>query len=381
MNPGSPVRAGQTSLTDAAAAVQAFHAEIKQPDMGLVAFFCSRHHDLDAIAHHMASQFGDVPVVGCTTAGEIGPHGYAEHSLSGFSLSQGAFTSVIGCIDPVQTFDLADGQALIGTLQERLRAMAPEAQQSNTFALMLIDGLSMREEQVTRTLQSALGRIRLIGGSAGDGMDFERTSVYFNGFFAADRAVILMVSTCLPFQTFKIQHFAPTERRLVVTQADSEQRVVQEINGLPATQAYAELIGVPANELSSDHFAAAPLMVLIDGTPYIRSIQKANMDGSLTFFCAIEEGMVLRIAQGSDLLGNMKQSFKDIQESLGQPQLTIVFDCILRKLENIRHGCQGAVAQVFQANNAVGLNTYGEQYCGIHVTQTLTGVAIGEAHD
>jgi len=87
--------------------------------------------------------------------------------------------------------------------------------------------------------------------------------------------------------------------------------------------------------------------------------------------------MVLRVARGCDLLGNMRQSFNDIRHAIGEPLLTIAFDCILRKLENIRTGCADEVADVFRANRAVGLNTYGEQYCGVHVTQTLTGVAIG----
>jgi hypothetical protein len=33
------------------------------------------------------------------------------------------------------------------------------------------------------------------------------------------------------------------------------------------------------------------------------------------------------------------------------------------------------------ANNAVGFSTYGEQFNGIHVNQTLTGVAIGRGDE
>jgi hypothetical protein len=374
-------RIGQSALPDTAAAVRALYAAIAQPDTGLVLFFCSRLHDLDTVAREMSRLFGEVPVVGCTTAGEIGPLGCTEHTISGLSLNKNSFATVVGCIDSVQQFDLTEGRDFIQALQQGLQAQHPQATPENSFALMLIDGLSMREERVTRSLQNALGQIQLIGGSAGDGMDFKHTMVYADGRFATGRAVVLLISTPLPFHIFKIQHFVPTAQRLVVTSADSSKRLVREINGLPAALAYANLIGVPVESLSATHFAASPLMVLINGAAYIRSIQKAQADGSLTFFCAIEEGIVLRMAQGEDMVSNMATSFAGIRQTLGEPALTLAFDCILRKLESIRNDATQQIAEVFMANHAVGLNTYGEQLCGVHVTQTLTGVAIGARYD
>jgi hypothetical protein len=35
------------------------------------------------------------------------------------------------------------------------------------------------------------------------------------------------------------------------------------------------------------------------------------------------------------------------------------------------------VEGLFQANRVIGFNTYGEQFGGMHVNQTFTGVAIG----
>ena len=49
------------------------------------------------------------------------------------------------------------------------------------------------------------------------------------------------------------------------------------------------------HDLNSVPFADSPFVVKIDGANYVRSIQKVNPDGSLTFFCAIEEGLVLRV--------------------------------------------------------------------------------------
>jgi hypothetical protein len=121
------------------------------------------------------------------------------------------------------------------------------------------------------------------------------------------------------------------------------------------------------------------MVVLIDGNNYVRSIQKVNSDGSLTFYCAIEEGVVLRVARGVDLIDNLEEAFAQIRSQIGPPQLVIGCDCILRRMEIVHHHLEDRVGQIFRSNNAVGFNTYGEQFRGVHINQTLTGIAIGMA--
>lgn len=373
------VRRAQSRATDPREAVREFHAAVAQPDMALVMFFCSSQYDLDLLADEMASLFAGVQVVGCTTAGEMGPTGCRDHSLSGASFPADSFAAASDRIDHLQQFEPATGQAVAQEVLQRLESHAPHATADNSFALLLIDGLSVREEPVTQALQNALENRPLVGGSAGDGMNFGKTQVYFEGHFHADSAVLVLVTTPLPFQTFKTQHFVPTDQRVVVTQADAPQRIVREIDGWPAAQAYARLVGVDAQNLDPMRFAASPVVVVIDGTNYVRSIQKVNPDGSLTFFCAIEEGVVLRVARGVDLVENLEHAFAGIHAAIGPPQLVLGFDCILRKLEITQSGLVDRVEAVFLSNKVTGFNSYGEQYQGVHVNQTLTGIAIGEA--
>lgn len=372
------IRKAQSCATDAREAALEFHAAVVQPDMALVIFFCSSEYDLEVLAEEMKRLFAGVQVVGCTTAGEIGPAGYRDHSLTGASFPASSFNAVSGCIDRLQQFEVASGQVFAQELLQRLESRAPQADTDNSFALLLIDGLSVREEPVTRALQSALGKLPLFGGSAGDGLNFGKTQVYFEGGFHTDSAVLVLITTSLPFRIFKTQHFVPTDQRVVVTAADAEHRIVREIDGLPAAEAYARLVETSVQNLDPMRFAASPVVVLIDGTNYVRSIQKANPDGSLTFFCAIEEGLVLRVARGVDLLENLEHAFAGIQSAIGPPQLVIGCDCILRKLEITQRGLADRVEPLFFDNNVIGFNSYGEQYCGVHVNQTLTGIAIGE---
>ena len=371
------IRLAQSCATQARQAVAEFHKAVAQPDMELVIFFCSSEYDLDALAVEIDRLFPGIQVVGCTTSGEIGPAGYHQHSLSGASFAAGSCVAVSGLLDRLNQFEVSRGNEFAHALLQQLESRAPQAGPNNSFAFMLIDGLSIREEPVAHALQYTLGKMTLFGGSAGDDQKFLNTYVYSDGRFHSDSAVLVLVSTSLPFTIFKTQHFVPTDERLVVTEADSSRRIIKEINGLPAAEEYARLLGVDVRDLNPVHFAASPVVVMIGGMEYVRSIQKVNADGSLTFFCAIEEGLVFRLAHGVNLVNNLEQTFDKIRAEIGPPQFVFGIDCILRNLEVSQNGLKDRVADIFRSNNAVGFSSYGEQFQGIHVNQTLTGVAIG----
>jgi hypothetical protein len=377
MTTDSPFRITHSCASDARQAAREFHAGVQQPDMSMVIFFCSSDYDLDALADELNKLFGDVPVVGCTTAGEIGSAGYRAQSLSGVSFSSGVGAAVSGCLANLQDFEISQGQLFVQGLLQRLEKGSPKGVPANAFAFLMIDGLSVREEPVVRTLQAALGSIHLCGGSAGDDLKFASTKVFHDGAFRDNSAVLLLVSTPLPIRIFKTQHFISENERLVVTEADAANRIVKEINGLPATEEYARVLGVTVDDLDPGHFAETPVVVVIDGTDYVRSIQKANPDGTLTFYCAIEDGLVLRVARGGDIYANLEQTFERLHDDIGQPTLTLGCDCILRNLEITQKQLKDKVGELFQRNNTVGFSTYGEQYGGVHVNQTFTGIAIG----
>ncbi|MBI1892234.1 MAG: FIST C-terminal domain-containing protein [Burkholderiales bacterium] len=346
--------------------------------MSLVVFFCSSQYDFDTVAAEINRYFVDIPMIGCSTAGEIGPVGYRHYGIAGFSFPASLFTVVTGCLERLQQFEIGQGYRFARQLLQQLDCMAPNLSSRNCFGFLLIDGMSKREEPVARALQNALGDINLFGGSASDELwKLANTWVFHEGRFHADSAVLVLCSTQLPFEIFKTQHFVSENEKLVVTEADASRRLVKELNGLPAAAEYARVIGVDINELGPQRFATSPVVVKIDGTDYVRSIQKANSDGSLGFYCAIDEGLVLRVVHGVDLVGNLRRTFDRLQSHLGTPQLTIVCDCILRDLEIAQNSMQDEVEDIFLRNHAVGFSTFGEQFHGVHINQTLTGIAFG----
>lgn len=377
MDSRNSIRTAHSCAADPQQAASELHAALKQPDLVLVVFFCSSNYELERLAEALNGLFAGVRVIGCTTAGEIGPAGYRDHSLSGFSLGASAGHAVSGLLPELQTFTAARGQAFTQNLTQQLEELSAHDHRANSLAFLMIDGLSIREEPVVHTLQSALRGIPLCGGSAGDDLKFVSTWVFHDGAFHRDSAVLLLLSTRLPFRIFKTQHFISDQERLVVTEADAEQRLVKEINGLPAADEYARILGIKPEELDAAHFAATPVVVVIDGTDYVRSIQQANPDGSLRFYCAIEEGLILRVARGTDLLTNLAEAFDEIRKEIGPPILTLGCDCILRNQEITQKKLKEKAGAEFMRNNAVGFSTYGEQYGSVHINQTFTGIAIG----
>ena len=99
----------------------------------------------------------------------------------------------------------------------------------------------------------------------------------------------------------------------------------------------------------------------------------------LVFFCAIETGLVLRVAKAHDLLGNLEQTLQQIEDQIGVPQLVVGADCVHRKLEAEWHNEKEQVAALLGRYNTTGFATYGEQFRGIHVNQTFVGIAIGRS--
>jgi hypothetical protein len=148
----------------------------------------------------------------------------------------------------------------------------------------------------------ALDGIPIVGGSAGDGLSFGRTAQLHDGQVYCNAAVMVLIETDYPVEVFRNDNFSPTDRKLVVTRCDPERRIVHELNAEPAAQEYAAAVGASTRDLTPMRFASHPVVVRVGGSYYCRSIQRVNPDGSLSFFCAIDNGVVLTVARPRDLI-------------------------------------------------------------------------------
>ncbi len=352
-------------------------ASLRHEALGFVLFFCSAEYPLSALSSALDDAFTGVPVAGCTTAGEISPEGYERGCIVAIGLDRRDFAVSCALIEDLEGFDLLRAQGLVeGLLDEcRRRAVAPLGEHS--FALTLLDGLSSCEEQVLATLDAALGRIPSFGGSAGDDNRLAHTHVHAGSRFHDQSAVVIMINTRLPFEVFTTHHLRPRAEKLVVTRADRERRRVLELNAVPAAEEYARLVGLPVAALDAAIFARHPLAVRIGEQHFVRSIQRVNDDGSLDFYCAVENGIVLTAMQPAPLLDDLAAMLDDLSGRLGEPALIIGCDCFLRRLELETLAQVKEASRLLSRARVVGFNTYGEQHHGMHINQTFTGVAIG----
>ena len=102
-----------------------------------------------------------------------------------------------------------------------------------------------------------------------------------------------------------------------------------------------------------------------------------NSDDSMTFFSAIDMGVVLTVARTEGMVNSMQAFISGMEESLVRIEFMMGFDCILRKLDARHRNAIGRVEDLYMNHNIVAFNSYGEQFKSMHVNQTFTGVAFG----
>ncbi len=362
--------------------VNAAVGELKQQLAGVdcvqLLAFISPERDPEAVAAALSQAFPGVPTAGCTTAGEIHAGQMLEGSITLAVFESGDFRIVA---DLIEDLHLLTSQRA-HEAGRQLRARYGEARRESmvrgkSFAIMLVDGLSNREELVVTAARSAMGEIPLIGGSAGDSQLFREVKLIFNGQVVRNAAILLLIETELPFQTFRLQNFEPTPRRYVVTAADTERRVVHELNAAPAAEEYARALGLEVSDLSPAHFAAYPFILRAGVETFCRSIRQITPDGSISFFCAIDEGMVLSLARQQNMATNVREVLDQIDAAIGGIDCVLGFDCLWRKVDIRNRQATAELEAVYRRYGVSGFNTYGEQFNGIHLNHTLTGLALG----
>lgn len=338
-----------------------------------VILFISPEADMAGLSAAMQAAFPDVPVIGCTTAGEISADGYTEGEVVAVGLPSAHFA--VDCM-LVPDLQVLDSQDLIGRLirnRHALERLHPDW--GHEFAFLMVDGLSIREDELASALASGLGPVPLFGGSAGDGTRFKETFVLYEGRMLGNAAVLTMVRSNCRVKVFNLDHLVPTDRRMVVTEANPRDRTVRQINAEPAAREYARILGKDPAQLTTFTFAAHPVVVRVGGKHHVRAIQKVAENGDLVFFSAIDEGLVLTLAEPMEMIAHLDAELSALSEG-GAPAAILACDCILRRMEALEKQKYGAISHLLRKHRVTGFSTYGEQLNSMHVNHTMTGVAI-----
>jgi len=334
----------------------------------LYAVFVAPGYDLDPVARALKHHFDD-RVIGCTSSGNIGPKGYDRTGICAVALTGGLRVRIV-TLGP-----LDDAPGAVERAAADLAEVHSEVRDSESFAILLTDGLTRNEDLLAANLMAALGDVPIIGGSAGDDLSFRHTAVYHDGRFTANLASVAIVCTDAPFRLIRLQHHEATDTILIATDVDPDRRILRAFNGRPAAQAYAEAVGLPVAELNPTIYCKHPLLLNAGGSAWVRSIAATNDDGTLSMFARVDVGDVLRVGRPMGMLDKLEHQFAAVEADLGPIGGMLAFDCILRRLEFEEHQLADRVGGFLAEHNVVGFSTYGEQFNGMHMNQTLVAVA------
>ncbi len=344
-------------------------AGLRGPNPGLVLVFASDGAELSALNTALRAGLPDNCVIaGCSSAGEIGPDGYTTDSIVAIGFPSSSFRAQALILGDLASLPVTEWM----TALRRLYAGFEPDPRRAVFGLLLVDGLAGQEDALVSAIDAALPSVPVLGGSAGDGLDFRQTTLLVHGNVMSNAAVFLLVETDLAVSEVTFAHFSPTDTRVVVTAAIPEKRRILELNAEPAAEEYARLTGTPPNALTPSEFARHPLLLRMGKRHHVRAISALTVDGGLSLMSSVDTGTVLTLGRAEDLTQGFDEAMAALPRS---PLMVLGFDCILRRLALEREGLTDAMSRLFTRHRVAGFNTYGEQHSGMHVNQTFVGLA------
>jgi hypothetical protein len=252
-----------------------------------------------------------------------------------------------------------------------LRELDPES----WVGVVLNEGLHGNEEEVAAVLGHVAPFLSFVGGSAGDNLKIVECTVFCEGRKSTNGSVLLLLELAVPYTIVKTSSFEPTETRVRITKV--KHRVVYEIDGQPALQRYAELVGVKPEEVGNVVFMGNPLGLMIDGEPWVRSPAAIMPDGGIMFGCRIIEGSELYLLRSTELVGDTKAALAAGAAKLGgKPSVGLLFNCAHRCVEIDVKQLHARFLDAISEFPVAGFHSYGESYLA-QLNQTLVGLLLG----
>jgi hypothetical protein len=358
--------------------------------------YVSPHVDIDQVARAVTTRFPGVPVMLCSTAGELcgetdslychtGEH-WDRVVLQCFDASLIARAQVVAV--PLACEDLRRGKAEV-SVKERLARIARNIEAvrldmdidyRDTMAYVLFDGLSASESFFMEALYDS-GRFPclFVGGSAGGKFDFKNTWIHDGTRRLENHALIafLKVAKGTRFGVLKSQNFVPDGPRFPVIGASLEQRYVSQVIAADGRI-------VPFIDALCCHFRCEPAQlegkladysfaIQVGKEIFVRSVVNVDVRaGRVNFYCDISPGEELMLVRRTGLVQSTEQDFRNFMAGKpGAPVAGILNDCILRRLYNDKE--LSRVGSALPCKQLAGFSTFGE-ILGLNLNQTLTAV-------
>ena len=199
--------------------------------------------------------------------------------------------------------------------------------------IVLPDGFQSNLSEMLRGLYHAMGpNFTYVGGGAGDNLKFFKTYQFTEQGIDSDALAVALLDG-VSVASGLGHGWQPMGEPLVITK--SKDKTVEEIDGIPALQAYVKRLG----RIDDGHFAQVgmkhPLgFPDISGNYLIRDPLTVNNNQSIHFVTEIPRNAVGNIMDCNmdDLIGTAAAVARNVASGMRPPHFVLLFDCISRFL-------------------------------------------------
>ena len=352
------------SADSAAAAAEAVTAAIDGRDPALVLLFSTPSHDLPVLARAVQQLVpAGVPVIGCTTSGELvglvaGSGRLVAVALGGPGLT--VQTSVGMIADGPRAAGEAAAQAVVG-IDRPHRAL-----------LLLTEGLTGARAELVRGAYSVAGAdVALVGGSAGDELAMRRTHQFCNGQVFTGAVVGAAIGSDAPISVGVGHGWRRAGEPVVVTDSDGDR--IYQLDDEPALDHYLRRCG--ADPADFHHVDSAwreatqwrPLGLPRPGGEEVRAVLGADFDDRSLQCGDTPQGTVIWLMEGDadSVMAGTRTACEEALAGLdGCPPIGLIaFDCAARRAVLGEEGIAAEVRLIAECAPGVplgGFYTYGE---------------------
>jgi hypothetical protein len=374
------VKTGWSGEKNTRKAVRAALEDLKEyrDRFSLVFAYASMRHDLGAVVSDIRETLGQVPLIGCSTTGEICRGGLLSGGMAVAGILSDRLTAAVGYGRSVYRDPVRAGREAASMARQKLGERF-ETGARNKICLIHAAGFTMdkrgMEEDVLPGIREVLpDDWQIVGGSSGDDCKFLRNWQFADDQVFDDAVALALISTDHR-AAHRMEHgFVPTDRTCKVT--DVQDNVVRKIDGKLALDFYADLLDLPPSKLTkglnlvrmtdklprslvsfSQKFGLTPQRIM-DNIPFytlvvdhpfgmrtesgafVAKVPKIiSSEGYLEFHTRIAPGQeltLMKVDRERTLTASARAMAETAQELGTEPSLILVYECVGRYLYMIR---------------------------------------------
>ncbi len=304
----------------------------------LVIAFTTDRYDQTAAVAGIRSQIGAATLLGCCAGGVITGEQLSTEALAVMALRSEGLKLHLTLAEGIQQDAAQVGAAVAQELGAYLDTVDLDTR--HVAALVMADGLTGALTEVVQSLSDELGPLcPLVGGGAGDNLQFLKTVQFINADVRSDALAAVLLDAETPLGVGVGHGWKPVGSPLVVTRAEGN--IVYDIDGRPAFDVYKTIWAEEAPTLDAASFPAFAMghpvgMPLGMGEYLVRDPLRVQADGSIVFVAAVPENAVVHMMHGDfdDLYAAAREAAQQAVAMLEgrPPAAVIVFNCISRLL-------------------------------------------------